>query len=147
MQVSDLCHLSPLGKSDHDIIIFNFHADRDFAKTKYRYTYTNGEYDVTRNELHSTNRSKGFVESGSEKSVEELWGLLKSKLTELRNRFVPKMSISGRPSWENKGSFHLGKDRREAIQNKIENIVYGWHPKIEEIEIWHMRCTPKCETK
>ena len=77
MQVSGLCHLSPLGKSDHDIIVFNFHAYIDFAKPKDRYIYANGQYDDMRNELRSTNWSKEFVESGSEKGVEELWGLFK----------------------------------------------------------------------
>ena len=45
MQVSDLCHLSALGKSEHDIIVFNSHAYIDFAKPKDRYIYamTTGE--------------------------------------------------------------------------------------------------------
>ena len=111
MHVSDLWHLSQLGKNDHGLITFNFHAYLDFAKPKDRHTYTNG-VSTTRNGLRNTNWSKEFVESGNEKSVEELWGLLKSKLTELRNRLV----LSGRPLLEKKGSFPRDKDTREAIK-------------------------------
>ena len=43
---------------------------------------------------------------------------MKSKLLELRNRFVPKRVSSGKPKWKEKGTFPINKSLQEAIRNK-----------------------------
>ena len=40
MQVSGVSHHSPLGKSDHSVITFNYHCYLDYAKPTDRYNYT-----------------------------------------------------------------------------------------------------------
>ena len=39
MQVSDIQHHSPLGKSDHSVVSFKFHCYLDFTKAKETYAY------------------------------------------------------------------------------------------------------------
>ena len=39
MQVSDIKYLSPLGKSDHSMIVFDFHCYVDYKKPKTSYKY------------------------------------------------------------------------------------------------------------
>ena len=42
MQVSDISHHAPLGKSDHSLITFDFHCYLDFIKRKVRYCFERG---------------------------------------------------------------------------------------------------------
>ena len=106
-----------MDKSDHSVITFNFHCYLDFTKPKERHDYAKGEYDAMRNSLGSNHWSRGFLEVGKNKSVEELWSLLKTKLMELRDKFVPKVTISNKPLWKGKG-FPINKLAQEAIRDK-----------------------------
>ena len=58
-----------------------------------------------------------FVESLSNKSVEEIWCQLKTKLVALRDLFVPITKASAK-LWQEKGNFPIDKDAREAIKYK-----------------------------
>ena len=51
-------------------------------------------------------------------NVEEAWNNLKTKLMELREKFVPKKIKLPKPSWNNKGSFPIDKSLQDAIRNK-----------------------------
>ena len=107
MQVSNLCHVSPLGKSDHDILVFDYQAYLDFTKPKEFYRFEKTDYDVMRNELARSPWISEFRAAAQTSSVpvDELWEKMKAKLYELRDRYVPKTAISLK-SWKN-GSFPL----------------------------------------
>ena len=117
LQVSNLCHISPLGKSDHDILVLDYHAYLDYTKPKEQYLYDKGKYDAMRDELIKSNWSNEFVASGQKLNVEELWQKLKSKLHVLRSNYVPKSAVSGKLTWK-KGSFPLDEVTRESIKTK-----------------------------
>ena len=51
-------------------------------------------------------------------SVEELWLDLKTKLIELRNQYVPRKTISGKPSWRKKGCVPISKRLQNVIRAK-----------------------------
>ena len=55
MQVSDIEHHSPLGKSDHNVITFKFHCYLDCAKPKAKYVYGKADFDAMRRNLVDTN--------------------------------------------------------------------------------------------
>ena len=55
MQVSDIQHHSPLGKSDHSVVSFKVHCYLDFTKAKESYAYAKGDYVSMRNELENSN--------------------------------------------------------------------------------------------
>ena len=110
MQVSDILHHSPLGKSDHGVITFEFHCYLG---------YTNGDYVAMRNNLANSEWKRDYMEEMSEETTSDnIWFSLKSKLTDLRNLFVPKQSTSGEPSCEDKGSFPIDERTRDAIRSK-----------------------------
>ena len=50
--------------------------------------------------------------------VEQCWEILKGKIIELRNEFIPKITVSNKPSWREKGSFPIDQAAREAVRNK-----------------------------
>ena len=49
----------------------------------------------------------------------ELWNHLKSKIYDLRDQFVPKTTISGKPSWNKNGSIPIAKPVQKAMRQKI----------------------------
>ena len=101
MQVSDVSHHSPLGKSDHSVITFNYHCYLDYAKPTDRYNYRKANYDGMKQHLENSN----FVENAKNKAVEEVWLSLTSKLAHLRDQFVLVETVSGKPTWKQKRRF------------------------------------------
>ena len=85
LQVSDVVHHAPLGKSDHSVITFNYHCYLDFSKPKMCYDYHKADVAAMTNKLESTNWKETFLSEGTDKDPETLWCSLKSMLLELRN--------------------------------------------------------------
>ena len=50
--------------------------------------------------------------------VEEIWSNIKQTLDNLRSDFVPKSTISGKPTWNKKNSVPLGQPVRDLIRRK-----------------------------
>ena len=82
MQVSDIVYHAPLGKSDHNVISFNFNCYLDYSKPKERYVYEKADFDAMRNNLVETKWEEEFLTSGNRKTTEDLWMLLKSICSE-----------------------------------------------------------------
>ena len=89
LQVSDVVHHAPLGKSDHSVITFNYHCYLDFSKPKSCYNYRKADFDSVRNNLESSDWKESYIKEGKNKDPETLWCSLKYKLLELRNQNVP----------------------------------------------------------
>ena len=120
MQVSDILHHSPLGKNGHSVITFEFHCCLDCTKPKDKFPDANSDYVAMRNNLTNSEWNREYMEEMSEETaVENLW-FSKSKLTDLRNLFVPKQSTSGEPSCKDKGSCPIDKHTRDAIRSNTK---------------------------
>ena len=117
MQVADVQHLAPLGKSDHSVILFNFCSYIDYSKPKDTYNYNKGDYEGMANDLTSSGWCEEFVIAAKNRTAEENWLLLKGKLTDLRNRFVPLQKGSSRPRWK-RGGVPINDETKEAIKSK-----------------------------
>ena len=120
MQVSDIIHNPPLGKSDHDVLTFDFHCYVDFTKPKEKLNYAKGNYQAMRDYLLNSSWRDDFYTLGNKETAtsEELWLFLKTKLLELIDKFVPRETPSGKPAWRDKGSIPLDQKTRLAIQAK-----------------------------
>ena len=120
MQVSEVKHSSPLGKSDHDVLSFEFQCYVDYSKAKERYLFSNGDYRGMRSSLTNSNWIEEYTNLANdpEKNPEVLWKSLKTKVLELRNQFVPLGRATDKPKWKTKGSIPVGKEVREAIKDK-----------------------------
>ena len=118
LQISDVSHHAPLGKSDHDVITFKFHCYIDYTVPKERYIYDRADFEGMKNDLQQTRWKENFIRSGSVKTIEELWMSLKSKILELRVKFVPKVTASAKPKWREKGSIPIDKVLQAEIRNK-----------------------------
>ena len=120
LQVSDIVHQSPLGKSDHAVIFFNYHCYLDLSKPKTCYQYHKADFDGMVEELESSNWKETFMQETRNKGPEPLWQILRSKLIELRDKFVPTLVI--KTGIDNmKGSFPISKSLQTAIKAKHSN--------------------------
>ena len=117
MQVADVQHFAPLGKSDHSVILFNFCSYIDYSKPKDTYNYEKGDYEGMIKEIVSLGWCKEFITGAKNRTVEENWLLLKDKLTDLRNRFVPLRKGSLKPRWKKVG-IPINDETRDAIKSK-----------------------------
>ena len=100
------------------MITFKFNCYLDYSKPKVSYSYEKADYESMRRELAISNWEEEYMASGSNKNVEELGNILKSKLMDLRGKFVPQVISSGKPTWRVKGSFPINKQLQEAIRGK-----------------------------
>ena len=78
-----------------------------------------------KNQLVEIRWKEEYLRSGQNKTGEKLWRTLKSKLVDLRNRFVPKTKASNIPKWREKGCVPVSKALQEAIRNK-KATHYRW---------------------
>ncbi len=89
--VSDIEVLPPIGKSDHGVVLFNIH--RSFGKdttSRKKFLYDKGNYAEINKQLDIDWNS--LLE---DRSTEEAWQLLKSKVSEACEKYIPTITISG----------------------------------------------------
>ena len=122
-QVSDVVHHAPLGKSDHSVITFRFHCYLDFSKPKTCYQYHKADFDAMINELKTSNWKDTFLREARNMQPESAWQLLKAKLIELRNKFVPSREI--KTGIDTKGTFPIDKNTQHAIREK-HSLHHRW---------------------
>ena len=65
-----------------------------------------------------TNWEEQYIKDNGNKSLEESWQYLKSKLTDLRNIYITKKTPSTKPSWRDSHSFPINKSLKDAIRDK-----------------------------
>ena len=120
LQVSEIKHLPPLGKSDHDMLVFEFNCYLDYTKSKERYIFSKGDYINMRKYLSESNWAIEFENLSTNHSTEpnELWNSLKNMIHDLRNKFVPLEPASRKNSWKSKGNVPLDEAARKAIKLK-----------------------------
>ena len=117
MQVTDIQHLAPLGKSDHSVISFNYCSYIDYSKPKDVFDLAKGDYEAMRTELLESNWCAEFVAGAKSRSCEENWRLLKAKIIELKNKYVPIRKAPDKPQWK-KGVVPISQEAKAAILNK-----------------------------
>ena len=135
MQVSDVTHNPPLGKSDHHVLSFDFHCYMDFSKPKARYVFEKGDYVAMREDIQNSNWIEDNEKLISKQGVtpEELWGALKSKLHYLTDKLVPFVSPSEKQSWKDKGDIPIDRKAVHAIKNK-EKAHRAWMKALNSTE-------------
>ena len=77
MQVSDIVHHAPLGKSDHSVISFIFHSYLDYTKPKERYSYEKADFQAMRNHIAETKWYEEYLILVCGRNKDELWNHLK----------------------------------------------------------------------
>lgn len=68
------------------------------------------------NHLIDENWKEKFIEASMNKPVENIWGMFKTKMIQVRDKFVA--TRSGIPKWRDKGDIPINKSLQDAIKEK-----------------------------
>ena len=148
LQVGEVKHLPPLGKSDHDVLSFDFICYIDSNSKKEKFMYSKANFTDMKNELLASDWTASYTDlcKNSKTNPNDHWIFIKTKLLELRNKYVPKISNKGK-SWKNIGSIPLDKETRNAIKEK-EKAHRDWINSLrsgsaEESRLMYVKCRNK----
>ena len=138
MQISEVQHLAPLGKSDHNVIVFDFHCYLDYSKPKVSFQHSKGDYDGMRAFLSALKWVEQFKRLSVTADEETMWSNIKDKLTEVRGKFVPESNSLASPSWKSKYQFPVNKVTRLAIKekNKLHRKWMLSRPAVKDQQEW-----------
>ena len=99
--MSDIFHNSPLGKSDHDILLFNLYVNKNIDKEVDDTTYNlmKGNNNEMRKELDQMN-----WQGLNELDVEQCWYVIKDTIHKVMDKHIPKIksetnSKGKKPKW------------------------------------------------
>ena len=100
--VSDISHFNPLGKSDHDVLVFKLYINIKVIENS-----TNEKFDIFRGNFDQMRKdmlSKDWSEL-EDLDVEDGWSLLKESITNCMNQNIPKIDpnkkVKSKPKWFN----------------------------------------------
>ena len=100
--ISDITHFNPLGKSDHDLLIFNLYVESNNKKDNVtvKFDLFRGDYDQMRSDLKLISWDEMI-----NLDVEHQWNFLKDKIKSCMNKNIPKIDKSNKskkkPKWFN----------------------------------------------
>ena len=117
LQVPEIMYHSPLGKSDHSVLIFDYNCYMNTERSQKTFLYEKADFDKIRNHLFQQQWEEQFVSNSVGKSIESLWNEFKSKLLELRDNFI-KQKDKGPPAWKRKGDIPIDRTLQNLIKEK-----------------------------
>ena len=91
--VDSLKHAPPIGKSDHDLLLFDLNINLDEVPKKEYVKYFKGNYKEMRNDLKSVN-----WDTSNDYNVEDSWKFLKNNILATVEKHIPKSSKSSNAS-------------------------------------------------
>ena len=112
--ISDLEYQSPLGKSDHSVLKFNYHCYAILRESEQvRICYDKADYEEMRKEASKIDWNE---ELNINMGVEEMWEIFHRKIKQLEASFVPKKKI--KTGKIKNHSFKLDENTRSLIKKK-----------------------------
>ena len=92
MNISDLEYQSPLGKSDHSVLIFKYRCYAELVeKDTVKLLYDKTDYEGLNKEIKELDWKS--ILPDDEKDINESWTKFHEKLSELEHKYVPKIKI------------------------------------------------------
>ena len=115
-QVSNLKYLAPLGKSDHSVLSFTYECYFVQDGMNERYNYNKADFEGMKGNLESSNWVTEFIRKAEDSDVNDCWVMLRDKLIELRNRYVPY--AKRKYSYGKEGKFAIDKELQKDLKEK-----------------------------
>ena len=122
--VSNVVHHCPLGKSDHSVITFNYHCYMDYSKPKKIYNYRKADFAAMKADPDLIEWLRELMSEGRNCDTETLWSRIKSKILDMRKKYVPEKTINS-GTIDIKGDFPMDNKLRDAIEEK-RNLHRRW---------------------
>ena len=115
-QVTNLTYLAPLGKSDHSVLSFAFNCYFEPEAAAKKYNYHKADFAAMKQYLVNSDWIVDFNERAENASVNYCWSMLRDKLLELRNLYVPYMRE--KRYYGKKGKFAINQELQQNIKEK-----------------------------
>ena len=88
--ISDIIHLCPIGKSDHEVLLFNLYIeDKEEDVIDWKYNLKKGNYKAMRDALKDVDWS--YI---NEMNVDTCWNEIKGKLKSNMKEYIPKSKVT-----------------------------------------------------
>ena len=114
LNISQLECQSPLGKSYHSVLVFNYHCYAELKdKEEIRQLYDKTDYKGLNNSIKQLNRQEVLFQNGDD--INSIWSSFHSKIQELESKYVPKVKIKSR---RKHNPFPLDDKTKELIKKK-----------------------------
>ena len=112
--VNDIKYCSPLGRSDHSVLIFDFSCYVEVEnKTHLKYYYQKGDYQEMSKDL-----DLDWETLLPKENVNDQWTLFKDKLLIAQDKYIDHKLVSNHPTWKDKGKFPLDNEIWKEIHKK-----------------------------
>jgi hypothetical protein len=118
--ISNIEHLDPVGKSDHDVLKFELYVDNglQMSQGKTIFSLAKGDYCKMRDIVRSHDWS-----ATEEMGVEEAWCHMKSVLQNAMEECIPKVKTGNgkktKPVWMNKKALRVVKKKHKLFQRYL----------------------------
>ena len=113
--MTDLEHYSPLGKSDHAVLKFNFICYTVVpVYKKVKYYYDRGNYEALKTELGNTNWEERFKDCTDD--VQKQWEIFDGIMKDLEKKHIPNKVVDS--SAKKKGNFPIDQASIKKIKKK-----------------------------
>ncbi|XP_069103752.1 uncharacterized protein [Argopecten irradians] len=127
--ISSVDYQSPLGKSDHNVLIVKIDCQKSTKTTsRTRKCYNKANYDKLNEEINAVNWRQELKE---DHTIEENWELFRNKIHGLIDKYVPTKSI--KLNKNNKHNFPVDQDTLKLIKLKhslSKQVVTSSDPEI-----------------
>ena len=124
LQVSNVVHHAPLGKSDHSVISFDYHCYLDYSKPKKFYDYRKADIEAMKSDTSLQSWRQNFMTSLKDSDPETMWKSIKDKILDMRKQYVPEKTMKSGINGI-KGSFPMSKELQQAVADK-HNLHRRW---------------------
>ena len=126
--ITEIEHMDPLGKSDHQVLMFNMIINLDDDVTSYRHklNLSKGNYSNMREEFRNLNWDHLL-----ELNINEMWTCFSDRLKESMYRNIPEIKIPSKrkhqPTWMSKKALRRIKKKHKLFKrflNSNSGIAY-----------------------
>ena len=135
--VSDIKHYSPLGRSDHSVLVFDYNCYIVMdSNSRMKFSYDKGNLPAMNSDL-SLDWTNYFKDCSENVSLQ--WSLFKTKLLQVQDQHVPHRLTKGRPQWMNKGKYPIDEKTRKEIRSKHRAWEKAYTTKSESSKLIYNR--------
>ena len=115
-RIDDIEFTSPIGKSDHAVLVFDYRVKRDINyKPKFVFKFHKGDYDQMKNILN-INWENELSQYNND--INTQWNIIKEKILNAQDECIPKIDLSSKPKWQTEGRKPLKKEILDEIRRK-----------------------------
>ena len=126
--ITEIEHMDPLGKSDHQVLMFDMmiNVDDDVTSFRHKLNLSKGNYNIMRKDFSNLNWDHLL-----EMDTNEMWKCFSDKIKESMDRNIPKIKISSKrkqqPTWMSKKALRRIKKKHKLFKrflNSNSGIMY-----------------------